>query len=227
MGGVNDKHTPYFELRDAMAAGGCALCHLSFRASRHYLDTLNYEGVNDPGLRQSLVAANGFCNRHAWEWAHMHGSALGVALVYRNILKRWLETLENGRGAGRRREQVVSVVDRLRPHEECPACRVEAEAARQAGEVLLQYLRDEDIATRYVPAGGLCLPHLRLAISLGIPEQAQTLQAWQTQVYQTLVGQLDEFIRKQDYRFASEPVGEEGNAWRRAVAAVVGEEGDR
>ena len=40
--------------------------------------------------------------------------------------------------------------------------------------------------------------------------------------WERLGGELSEFIRKQDYRFRDEPWGDEGNAWLRAAAALVG-----
>ena len=49
-----DRDTLYYELQDALQAGGCPLCRLGGRAGIRYLDTLNYEGVNDPGLRRAL-----------------------------------------------------------------------------------------------------------------------------------------------------------------------------
>jgi hypothetical protein len=40
-----------------------------------------------------------------------------------------------------------------------------------------------------------------------------------------LAGELDEFIRKQDHRFAAEPLGDERNAWSRAVDLISGQFG--
>jgi len=77
-----DQDTLYFELRDALQAAGCSLCRLGRRAATRYIDTLNYEGVNDPGLRRTLRNAHGLCHRHAWQWTQMRGSPLGVAIVY-------------------------------------------------------------------------------------------------------------------------------------------------
>jgi hypothetical protein len=219
-----DKHTPYYELRDALAGGGCPLCRLAYRSGAQYLDTLNYEGVNDPGLRRSIVEANGLCHRHTWQWTRLHGSVLGVALVYRNVIKRLLSVLEPAEnGSTHTHNGVRSLIQHLQPEAECPACRAEHEAARRAGELLLNYLDDREIAEHYVPAGGLCLPHFQLVLGAANESQAHTLVAWQTQVYQQLVGQLDEFIRKQDYRFAGEPLGAEKDSPLRAAAAAVGE----
>jgi len=41
-------------------------------------------------------------------------------------------------------------------------------------------------------------------------------------LWERLAGQLGERIRKSDYRFRDEPWGQEGDAWRRAIPALVG-----
>jgi hypothetical protein len=41
-----------------------------------------------------------------------------------------------------------------------------------------------------------------------------------------LHGELGEFIRKQDYRFAHEAYGSEADAWQRAIALLVGMNGE-
>jgi hypothetical protein len=40
-----------------------------------------------------------------------------------------------------------------------------------------------------------------------------------------LVGELEEFMRKQDYRSSDEQPGKEQDAWIRAIEKIVGKEG--
>ncbi|MCX7851150.1 MAG: DUF6062 family protein [Anaerolineae bacterium] len=214
----------FFELLDAFRAGGCPLCRLGQRAAARYLDTLNYEGVNDPGLRQALQKAQGLCHRHAWQWTRMRGSPLGVAIVYRHLVKDLATVMENGTKAwtGLRRGR-RSPAAGLQPTGPCPACAVELEAVERYGRTLLARLNHPDLAPAYDAAGGLCLPHLRAALALADEEQARILQTRQLAVYRRLIAQLDEFIRKHDHRFRHEPFGVEKDAWARAVALVAGE----
>ncbi len=221
---MSDQDTLYYELMDALQAGGCPFCRLGRRAASRYIDTLNYEGVNDVGLRRSLRDALGLCHRHAWEWTQLRGSPLGVAIVYRNLVKDLAEVVESqaeGRSAGwgGRRPGVAG----LTPSGRCPACRAEDEAVQRYGRTLLRWLDREDLAAAYAGAGGLCLPHLREILSLASGAQARVLLGWQQQIYRGIIAQLDEFIRKHDHRFRDEPFGVEKDAWLRAVAALVGE----
>ena len=44
---------------------------------------------------------------------------------------------------------------------------------------------------------------------------------------QSLLAELSEFIRKHDYRFTGEGMGEEGTSWIRAIEMVAGKWGIR
>ncbi|MGQ9489796.1 MAG: DUF6062 family protein [Anaerolineae bacterium] len=214
-----DEDTLYYELMDALRTGGCPLCHLGRRAASRYIETLNYEGVNDPGLRRYLRDAHGLCHRHAWEWTKLRGSPLGMAIVYRNLVKDLAETSQRqAEDRGRR-----PAAARLAPADRCPACRARDEAVQRYGRTLLKWLGREELAAAYASAGGLCLPHLRELLGIANDAQARTMLAWQGAIYRNLIAQLDEFIRKHDHRFQDEPFGVEKDAWLRAVAALAGE----
>jgi hypothetical protein len=218
-----DQDTLYFELRDALGVGGCPLCRLGRRAVIRYIDTLNYEGINDPGLRRALRNAHGLCQHHAWQWTHLRGSPLGVAIVYQNLVKDLIEILEipasaAPRGRGNRRQTAT----RLAASARCPACRTEDEAIERYSLTLLAHLDQPELAGAYAQAGGLCLPHLRTVLAQADDTQARTVQAWQLAIYRGLYGELAEFVRKHDHRFSQEPFGAEKDSWTRAVAALAG-----
>jgi hypothetical protein len=71
----------------------------------------------------------------------------------------------------------------------------------------------------------LCVPHLRLAAGQGAAFAA--IRARTRQTWHDVEKQLDEYIRKHDYRFQREPRGEEQSSPHRAVALVAGAEGMR
>ncbi len=222
-----DQDTLYFELRDALTEGGCPLCRLGRRAATRTIEMLNYEGVNDPALRRKLAASHGLCHRHAWEWAAMRGSPLGIAIVYQNLIKNLIEVLSGPTGTSPKapsgRAFREGTATSLGAGGRCPACHAEAEAERRHGLTLLAHLEESALADAYVRAGGLCLPHLRIVLALANPAQARTVQERQLAIYRALHEQLGEFIRKHDHRFRHEPFGEEKDAWRRAVAVLAGE----
>jgi hypothetical protein len=67
---------------------------------------------------------------------------------------------------------------------------------------------------------GLCQQHFEQALTVGrgSPVLAQAQAASRARLLQD----LDELLRKQDYRYMQEPDRGEGKAWLRAVAAVSG-----
>lgn len=87
------KHMAYYNLRDALAKPGCPICRLVSDAVAHYLETLLYENVNDPGIRADLRRSNGFCPHHAG-LLRDHGDPLGHAIIYGDLIDHVLESLE-------------------------------------------------------------------------------------------------------------------------------------
>lgn len=218
----------YHEILEALQADGCAVCRLARRASDSYLRALIYEGVTDVKLREALREARGVCYRHAWRLAGTRGAVLGTAIVYRDVVNTLVKALEAPSAAAARlrlpgRGQPTLARD-LAPTVACPACVLEDDAQHRAAKILLKHLDDAAISQAYLAAGGLCLPHFQVALSHAGPGATKTLADWQAQAWRKLRGELDELIRKHDYRFRHEPVTEaEAIAWQRAVAAVAGE----
>ena len=220
-----DKDVLFHEMREALEARGCAFCRLARQSSDSYLNALIHEGVTDPDLRNKLRDARGPCYRHAWRIAHRRGSVLGLAIVYRDLVNTIIKILESEEApASRWRKSRPSLAERLGASDVCPACRLEQDAERRSAKTLLKHLDDEAIAASYVSGGGLCLPHFQLTLSHAGAAAVYRLAQWQAQAHRPLRDELDELIRKHDYRFRGEPITEqEADAWTRAVAAIVGE----
>ena len=152
---------------------------------------------------------------------------MGVSIIYSDVVNTLVKALETQADAPARlfsRGQ-PDLARRLAPQKECPACILEADANRRHAKTLLKHLDAEEVEAGYIAAGGLCLPHFQTVLSHASASQAKTLAAWQATAWRELRGELDELIRKHDYRFRSEPVSEdEADSWERAVAAIVGDE---
>ncbi len=212
-----DKDVLYHELLEALHAEGCAVCRLAQRAGDSYINALLHEGVVDVDLRRKLRDARGPCYRHAWRMTNKRGSVLGTAIVYRdviNTLAKGIEAPERRSLLGRGKD---SIAKRLPATEPCPACRLEQDAIRRAVKTLLKHIDDAQIAESYVAAGGLCLPHFTEALSYANDTASRALAGWQATAYRRLRDELDELIRKHDYRFRSEPISDrEAVSWTRA-----------
>lgn len=222
------------ELRDAMDRWGCPLCRLSHKAEHAYIDSLNYERVLDLKTRDAIKASRGLCEHHSRMWQQLQGSALGIAIVYRVTILDLLrdtdpETYPSNPSLFRRRATAQETAERLAAGGPCVACDIARGVTERFGSLLLKDLDDPEVRSLLVASGGLCLPHLRDVLGLpGAGRRHDILIQVHRDAWQQLMGELEEFIRKNDYRFREEAMtGAEGTSWSRAIDVIVGLEDRR
>ena len=145
------KHTPYYELLEAQAKAGCPICRLVYKATDRYLDSLLYEAVLDPEVRAKLKQAQGFCAEHVEMLGRRPGRALGIALIYRDIIraaiimaeKAKLEKVGRGLKALFSKSRSGSILaHKLRTSRVCPACQIGAESEHNNLELMLVHIED-------------------------------------------------------------------------------------
>jgi hypothetical protein len=209
------RDTTAFEVREALREAGCVVCRLTLRAVGRYIQSLAYEQVNDIAVRKELRRARGFCNRHAYQWLREARSTLGTALIYRDVLKAALNDLTVGPARG----GVFSGL--LRPakrHASCLACRAQREAEARYMAALVALLTADAVLDQ---ADGLCRRHALEAIRAGGPVADHTRK-----LVEALIHDLDQLVRKEDYRFRDEPrTDSERSAPARAIAWAAAIEG--
>lgn len=218
------------DLREALNLPGCPACRLVERDTGRYLDNLLWENVNDPGLRGEIRRALGFCRDHTQVLVSRPGASLGLALIARDVwgeIQRVTEAARLPVPRARRAhtaDLAAGLLARLTPQGECPACTYARAMEDLYLDVLLERLLGEDgLLAAYQASGGLCLPHFRQALNR-VQDGAvyAALVEAQRAIGQRRLAELDEFIRKNDYRFRDEPWGRERDAWLRALNALVG-----
>lgn len=219
-----------YDLREAMSQPGCPVCRLVERDTGRYLDNLLWENVNDPGLRQEVRRARGFCREHTRMLVSRPGASLGLAIIARDVwgeIQHATETVRLPAPRARRTRTAdiaAGLLARLAPQGECPACTYARAMEGLYLDVLLERLLGEDgLLAAYQASEGLCLPHFRQALAR-VRDGAvyTTLVSAQRAIGQRRLAELNEFIRKNDYRFRDEPWGRERDAWLRALTALVG-----
>ena len=227
----------YFEVRDALREAGCPICHLLVTRSVAALDSLLYEQVTDPDTRDELRTSHGLCNWHAWELLHIPTGRSGIAIIYETLLGHQLaellllqQTLQPRTLWQRLTTRMCNhtpalpFLSRWRTKAPCPICR---QHTYRDEKIYLRALLDgfsaPEFTAHFQDAFGLCLPHLAFAVERERDHTAlPTLVHLQVQKLTALHSQLQEIIRKFDYRFAAELSGEEGVAWRQAIELFVG-----
>ncbi len=222
-----EKHTPFFEVLEALRSStSCGICDLAERSAKRHLDSLLYESVNDQSIRDGLRRANGFCRRHS-EMLLSFGDSLGTAIIYRDHVKDILEKLRR-QGAGKSTTLMKILPElpfgktgeRAEP-EICPECQVEKDSARLHLSVLLNWLDDEDMRKAIENGDGLCSKHLFMALSSTEDSDGkEKLVQLHSAKFETLLFELSELIRKNDYLARGEKIGNEADAWIRAVKLI-------
>ncbi len=220
------------ELKDALTSPGCALCRIGEGSALRYLRSVLHESVNDLAFRTRFHAAWGFCRRHAWYFLRLESATmrdgLSTAILAEGLIEAAQEVLAAERVRAPRpqrrdKRRLRALWDRLQPKSPCPACAIQDEHERYALFVLLKTLAEPPWRERLASSDGLCLPHFRLALSdESAGAHLERLVADQRRRLSTLLDDLQEYIRKRDYRFASEPPGPERDAFERGTAHVVG-----
>ncbi|MBV9171706.1 MAG: hypothetical protein JOZ81_16675 [Chloroflexi bacterium] len=212
-----------FEVRDALGAEGCVVCQLALRSVGRLLQSIAYEQLTDVDLRAQLRSARGFCNTHAYRWLRESRNILGTAVVYGDIIRsvlRELDSTPTGDGLLRR------ALRRPRAGARCAACEAQAEAEDRYLGALLESLSADD-ATRqaFSVSHGLCRRHTFAALRRG-GEAAELVVSHARELLERLLQDLDEVVRKEDYRFRHEGrTDAERVAAARAVAWVTSSDG--
>lgn len=220
-------HTPFFELQEALAEEGCAICGLTVRALERFFAGLVYEKVNDRSLRDRIRRAYGLCPAHSTMLREAR-SALGVAIIQRDVLRAAAAAVgsrtaeRSGQGWYGRLLGASSAGDPLAPDGPCVACEHADETAGHWAGVLGQHY--DNLQAPFQSSSGLCLGHLRLALAGAPARIAAALRDDQLAIWGRLEAELDEFIRKHDHQFAGEAMGAERDVWARVTALLAGDE---
>ena len=231
-------------LQAAFHHEGCPVCRVVLENMDLAMDTWNYEGFTDVEYRQLLARIRGFCPLHTWQLAERNNS-FQLAVVYKEILEDMLDTMRtphtSGNGyqheggdwlVGLRRlfqgEPAPSPQETDHLYDACPFCRTRAELEERVVGRLGELLRDEHMLALLRDSTGLCRVHFLDAmheVAIHTPSLQQALFKCQRGCLQRSFAEIQEQIRKHDYRFSQEPHGEEMTAWRRAAELCAGNPG--
>ena len=219
------------KLREAVrtaARGQCPLCTVLEDQERARVHWLAYEGLSDVGLRKRLARAKGLCR---WHFRMLYGTVTeqtynvsGVADVMRDLLKADREGLVRALAETKRGRRAHKALAALRSRARCPLCEAATQAAESKIDSLLEELANDSSLDSYVSSAGLlCRPHLLLALARDPAEAiVGPLLEKHVRVLEADAGELDEYLRKKDYRFSGEPKGAEQEAPLRTIETFVG-----
>jgi Family of unknown function (DUF6062) len=228
------------ELREACGREGCPVCTVVRNEMERAMDTWQYEGFTDGEQREEVVRAHGFCSLHTWQLAQ-YNTQFQFAVVYKDILSDLLETIgdEDGGVVGPAQTWMQAVKRWFQPrsdrhemayqgYKRCPLCRTRTHLEQRIVECLVEIIQSEAWQILLRHSTGLCRHHFQQASHYAhghFPEQYLILVICQRECLQRTLNDVNELIRKHDYRFREEPWGDEMTAWRRAAELCAGNVG--
>jgi len=209
------KFLGYIKLTDAFKKEGCAICRRIGEATFNYVDSLLYENVNDHATREKLKASFGFCVKHS-ELLFKIGDALGTAIIYKDILNVFLNDLTNKPFNG------------FIKKDSCPVCIKEFEQTDSDIKIFIDFQKDDEFINGFNSSDGLCAVHLQKIIErVDSSEYKKYLINFHVKKLDALIKDLNELIRKFDYRFSDEEIiTNESSSWKRAVKFISGKKRD-
>lgn len=191
----------------------CPICRISKNYLNKYFDDFLYESVNDPERRKEIRNSLGFCKRHA-QIMYSLGDALGHSIIYSDLISNLIENTYSDTTHGKNNSRF----------QKCPACVFEEEQESYLISVFLRAVENHDFFFKYRNSFGLCYPHyIKVVDSCENNKVLEKIKNAERDIMSELKNELDEFIRKCDYRFSNEGFNSEKNSWIRAIKKIVGD----
>lgn len=219
-------------LRAAMQREGCPVCLVLLEDMQQVMDSWQYEGFTEVDHRHELIRIRGFCPLHTWQLAQL-GSGFQLAVIYSETLPEVLAALQ--RDAAQQQGAPGSssfggLWSRFSHHpaptyaqpafDSCPFCKSRANIEARLISTFVEQLQAEEMRALFSQSIGLCLSHFTQARAEAERNQSARLSSLlegQQACMQRLLAEIQELLRKHDYRFADEARGEEMMSWRRAA----------
>lgn len=200
-----EKHVSYFKMLESFRENGCPLCSRNKTAANNYIDNLLYENVNDPEIRKRLRESLGFCSVHSQLLLQLSDS-FGTAIIYSDLLSQFEKILEQN-------------YSRFFQRKKCRVCELLEIETKENIELLVRYADDPEFKKKFEQSEGLCAAHLiELLTSCTNQRQREYFLSIHKKKVEVLKKDLNELIRKNNYRFHQEKITEaESKSWIKAV----------
>ncbi len=192
-------------LREALEWVCCPLCQVLTNLTFAFFRDLPTRWPLDPGLREAVCAAGGFCNHHGWRLAELQ-SQVAIATVF---------------------VDVTAALAQMAPRDcaPCPVCRLEALASATLERLLVERLQEPAEQERFARLFGLCYPHWREILALDLPGELQAfLVQVQTDGTISLNKEVQAFLDKNTIQLKWTRTRQEQRAPRHAILKTAGNE---
>jgi len=199
----------------------CPICAAQSRALFDFYAQWQHVLATDPTAQNEFASARGFCPVHTWQFQKI-AAAQDLSAGYIALTRAVADELR--RASALAPEQAITAISALLPAPDtCPACRVLRDAVGPQIRSLVAQIATEKGRALYARSAGLCLPHLRVALSIAEPDVAAFLLREQARHLEETLEDLHSYVLKREALRAGLVNANEEGAWRRALIQLVGE----
>jgi hypothetical protein len=198
-------------LKQGLARDMCPLCRAAHKLDRECMWNFFDERSSDEDALDQVSAARGFCAEHAEQLRRIEVDGFKSTIAISDVYEHTLRALAADLAALGDGDQLVAAT--------CPAC-----ANRDHGvERNARYLHDElaenaEFRERFRASPGLCVLHFQLVWDASCTsEERALLQDTELDAVRSLLGELQEHIRRQRAEHSHELPGAEADSWQRAL----------
>ena len=224
------------EIAQLLGQEGCPICTICDEYLQRSWFWFFHESYASGSQVGNYIDYWGFCKHHTKLVARI-GPTWQKSVIYGTIIDAKLPILEDLVNVLKTSFPAFSPLQRLfirrlrrmsegiRPKGECLFCKSVDETARFYIERLVNALSYPEIMELFKRSSGLCMHHFFQTLSNldanNAPQLAQVAEL-QMEKLRNLQREFDEFFRKVDYRYSSEPKGQEQTTWSRAMERFIG-----
>ena len=208
------KDIIYALLKESLSGENCPQCYLLVKQKERWFESLLYEHVNNPGLREKIRNL-GFCTKHLWDLLNYSErnliDGLGLSIILQDILKNELANLLK---TGQVHVEWGS---------KCILCESLAESDKGYSESFAIWITEKEFSEFYKESSSIfCMDHLK-ALFEGLDEKNRTfILSVQLAKLEKLNQNLESFIRKFDYNVKEKKTHEEAEARRKTINVLKG-----
>ena len=199
----------------------CPVCAQQSRVLFDFYAQWQHVLATNPDAQDEFAAARGFCPVHTWQFQKVI-AAQDLSAGYIALTRTVADELR--RLSNLATEQAAAAIGTLLPDPEtCPACRVLRDAVGPQIRLFLAQLATDDSRELYARSAGLCLPHLRMALTVAGSAEASFLLREQARHLEETLEDLHSYVLKRAALRGGLLNANEDSAWQRVLVQLVGE----
>ncbi len=216
-----ERHTGYYNLRDAFDSGICPLCNIIEKGIFKYFDDLLYEGVNTKEIADAMSKSKGLCNKHAQILSGFK-DALGIAILYQRILEEINYTLSK-KNAIHFYKEYKNFKEKQQKY--CIGCLKEKEILDRYVDIFINFT-DDFIHLLKQKGNPFCMEHFIYILEKFIDNQTtkiKEIKSIQKDNSEKLNKKLHVLVDSFNYTIKSRELDEsDKNSWINAVEMISG-----